>query len=145
MKPSKQDRDLHDKVDNLTELVERLQIELRQARAEQRREREELARAREALERATAAREPITVRATRVESPPARTAREEPPPARRATRPRERQGPEFQVGDRIVVLNRYRGQLGRTSTVTRVYGNKVYFVLDGNPTYRWAHNVERID
>ena len=86
---------------------------------EQRRDREELARAREALERARARVEPITVHATRLETPTARTtpavrvANTEPPPARRAGRNpklRQREGPEFQVGDRIVVLNRYRGQ-----------------------------------
>ena len=154
MKPNKQDRDLHNKVDNLTTLLEALRIELRQTREEQRRDREELARARIALEQARNRIDPITVHATRVETPTARrvpeprAARASPPPARRAARnPQltQREGPEFQVGDRIVVLNRHRGQQGRTATVTRVFGNKVYFEIDGNPTYRWAHNVERID
>ena len=144
MKPNKQDRELHDKVDSLTTSLDRLRLELREVREEQRIERQELARLRATVERAQNRREPVTVHATRVETPPARARRAEPPPARR-NHQAERPGPEFQVGDRIVVINRYRGQLGRTSVVTRVHGNKVYFNLDGNPTYRWAHNVERID
>ena len=166
MKP-KPDQLLHDKVDNLTTLVERLQIALREERAE-------LARARAEIQNIQQRLEPVPVHATRVNTPPrasevtsaqppparaaraaaypnrhtrnytSRNTRAEPPPARRATvQPRE--GPEFQVGDHIVVLNRHRGQQGRTAIVTRVFGNKVYFSIDGTPTYRWAHNVERLE
>ena len=157
MKP-KPDQVLHNKVDNLTRILERLQIELREERAELAREREEIQAMQERLE-------PVTVHATRVTSPirtqqgtrenppparaarvntlPARAARAQPPPARRAPLP-PKEGPEFQEGDLIVVLNKYRGQQGRTATVTRVYRNKVYFSIDGNPTYCWTHNVERI-
>ena len=158
MKP-KPDQLLHSKVDNLTNLVERLEISLRQERAE-------LAQARAEIRELQDRIAPTVVHATRVTSPqrehlpqrvssrdrvqPTRVASTterrtaEPPPARR-TNLRPREGPEFQGDDVICVLNDYRGQKGRIATVTRVFGNKVYFTLDGKPTYRWVHNVERIE
>ena len=56
----------------------------------------------------------------------------------------ERGDQEFRRGDRIVILNNHRNEQGRTATVTRVHGERVYFTLDGRPTYRLRQNVERI-
>ena len=51
---------------------------------------------------------------------------------------------EFRRGDRIVILNNHRNERVRTAIVTRVHGERVYFTLDGRPTYRLRQNVERI-
>ena len=153
MRRNNPDRSLHQKVDNLTNLLEGLRLEVREVREEQRverleraREQQELVRLRQQLRErrappvvATRIDEPIpTVRATRVRTPVAQRA-----PNRNTFE--NRPGPEFQTGDTIRVTNRYRGQQGRIAVVTRTFGNKVYFSIDGAPTYRWAHNVERVN
>ena len=134
------DRELHNKVDNLTTLVERLQIALYREREERRLERAERAQSRARVARAAPLpRTPVATRVNQVQTPP------EIVHATRVDPPEPRPGPEFRRGDHIIILNDYRNEQGRRSVVTRVHGNKVYFRLDGRPTYRLAHNVERVD
>ena len=52
---------------------------------------------------------------------------------------------EFQEGVRIVIINNHRNTQGRTAVVTRTYGERVYFTLDGRPTYRLRQNLRRIN
>ena len=52
---------------------------------------------------------------------------------------------EFKVGDSVRVLNDHRGEKGSIVTVRRVFGNKVYFTINGRNSYRYFQNVERVD
>ena len=135
-----QDRDLHNKIDNLTRLVEHLQLEWNREREERRSERAERARPRaRAATTVPPTRTPVATRVNPVQTLPQVVH------ATRVETPQQRPGPEFQAGDTIIILNDYRNEQGRTATVTRTHGNKVYFRLDGRPTYRLAHNVERVE
>ena len=48
----------------------------------------------------------------------------------------------FFRGQRVRILNTYRGQRGRIVTVTRVHGERVYFTIDNRPSYRIRQNLE---
>ena len=51
---------------------------------------------------------------------------------------------EFEIGDSVRILNDYRGEQGTVVTVNRVFGNKVYFKINGRNSYRYFQNVEKI-
>ena len=52
---------------------------------------------------------------------------------------------EFEAGDSVKILNNYRGEQGTIVTVSRVFGNKVYFTINGRNSYRYFQNVERVN
>ena len=51
---------------------------------------------------------------------------------------REESEDDFQPGDKVKILNNYRGEKGRIVKVSRVFKNNVYFTIDGRNSYRYA-------
>ena len=67
--------------------------------------------------------------------------------SRRVTVYQQEQTRPLQVGDRIEILNSYRGLKGHRGTVTRFTSSRVWFDFDstGNNTFREKQNLRRID
>ena len=141
------DRDLHKKIDQLTNSFEILSLQVQRLQRYQVQQQEELRRQQEEHRRQLdEQRRLLEAERRRNEEESRRTTQ------RRSRRQQERQQnqaqervEEFQEGDRVVILNNYRNQQGRTAVVTRTYQERVYFTLDGRPTYRLRQNLRRID
>ena len=112
-------QEINNRIDTLSRLVSELRLEIRELRQERTQEIQTQEGAR-AEERAQAEER-----------------------ARAQARAQDQQrDEEFRRGDRVVIINHYRNQYGRRVTVTRVHGERVYFTLDGRPSYRLKQNVE---
>ena len=113
-------QEINNKIDTLTALVGDLRLEIRELRQQRADELEAQERLR--------IQERVRVQAQ----------------ARVRTQVQERNQTvaEFRTNDRVVIINHYRNQYGRTVTVTRVHGERVYFTIDGRPSYRLRQNVK---